>query len=155
MSISDIIIVMKDGEIQQIGQPQKVYDAPANLFVAKFLGTPPINTFAGAIKSGRLYIGDSPVLDIHDIPDQEVTVGIRPEGFIPSPQGAFVCGLERVEVMGRDISVISTHTACENSLIRSIVSAENQVDLASAEVRFDLKPGKVFVFHKETEERIY
>ena len=155
MSISDIIIVMKDGEIQQIGQPQKVYDAPSNLFVAKFLGTPPINTFAGAIKSGRLYIGDAPVLDMQDIPNQDVTVGIRPEGFIPSPQGALVCGLDRVEVMGRDISVVSTHTACENSLIRSIVSAENQVDLASAEVRFDLKPNKVFVFHRETEERIY
>lgn len=155
MSICDIIIVMKDGEIQQIGQPQEVYDTPANLFVAKFLGNPPINTFAGSVKSNRLYIGDSPVLDIQDIPDQEVTVGIRPEGFIPSPQGALVCGLDRVEVMGRDISVVSTHTACENSLIRSIVSAENQVDLASAEVRFDLKRGKVFLFHRETEERIY
>ena len=154
MSISDIIIVMKDGEIQQIGQPQKVYDAPANLFVAKFLGTPPINTFAGTVKSGRLYIGDAPVLDMHDIPDQDVIVGIRPEGFIPSAQGALVCGLDRVEVMGRDISVVSTHAACETSLIRSIVSAENQVDLTSAEVRFDLKPNKVFVFHRETEERI-
>ena len=154
MSISDIIVVMKDGLIQQIGKPQEVYDAPVNLFVAKFLGTPPINVFAGVVRGGKLYIGDAAVLEMKDIPDQEVTVGIRPEGFIPTPQGAFACGLDRVEVMGRDISVVSTHPACESPVIRAIVSAENQIDLASSEVRFDLKPNKVFVFRKETEERI-
>ena len=47
MSISDEIVVMRDGVIQQIGKPQDVYDAPANLFVAKFLGNPQINVFEG------------------------------------------------------------------------------------------------------------
>ena len=56
MSISDIIVVMKLGEIQQIGEPQYVYDEPANLFVAKFLGNPAINTFEGEIKDGKLYV---------------------------------------------------------------------------------------------------
>ena len=42
MSISDMIVVMKDGIVQQIGKPQDVYDSPVNLFVARFLGTPPI-----------------------------------------------------------------------------------------------------------------
>lgn len=45
LSISDLIVVMKEGILQQIGKPQEVYDQPANLFVAKFLGTPPINVF--------------------------------------------------------------------------------------------------------------
>jgi multiple sugar transport system ATP-binding protein len=56
MSISDIIVVMKLGVIQQIGEPQYVYDEPANLFVAKFLGSPAINTFEGEIKDGKLYV---------------------------------------------------------------------------------------------------
>ena len=154
MSISDVIIVMKDGEIQQIGKPQEVYDAPRNLFVAKFLGTPPINTFSGSVRDGKLYIGENAVLEQKGIPDQDVTVGIRPEGFLPSPQGALVCGLDRVEVMGRDVSVVCTHPACQNPVIRAIVSAENQTDPDAAEVRFDLKPGKVFLFHHKTEERI-
>ena len=47
MSISDMIVVMKLGVVQQIGKPQEVYDDPTNLFVAKFLGTPPINVFDG------------------------------------------------------------------------------------------------------------
>lgn len=155
MSISDMIVLMKDGVIQQIGEPQKVYDDPHNLFVAQFLGNPPINIFSGSVKDGKLYIGESAVLDLKDIPDQEVTVGVRPEGFILKEDGALACKLGGVEVMGRDISVVFTHQASDSQAIRAIVSAESQVNLASAQVRFDLKPGKVFVFNKETEERIY
>ena len=56
MSISDTIVVMKLGVIQQIDEPQKVYEEPANLFVAKFLGSPAINVFDGEIKGGKLYL---------------------------------------------------------------------------------------------------
>ena len=58
MSISDMIVVMKDGVLQQIGKPQDVYDDPINLFVAKFLGTPPINVFDGEVRGGKLYVGN-------------------------------------------------------------------------------------------------
>ncbi len=56
MSISDVIVVMNFGVIQQIDEPQKVYDEPINLFVAKFLGSPAINIFDGEIKGGKLYV---------------------------------------------------------------------------------------------------
>ena len=56
MSISDTIVVMKDGVVQQIGEPQYVYDEPQNLFVAKFLGSPAINIFDGEIKNGVLFV---------------------------------------------------------------------------------------------------
>ena len=56
MSISDQIVVMKDGSVQQTGRPQDVYDDPANLFVTKFLGTPPINVFSGRVSGGRLLL---------------------------------------------------------------------------------------------------
>ena len=55
MSISDIIVVMKQGTVQQIDKPQTVYDDPINLFVAKFLGTPAINVFHGEAKEQKLY----------------------------------------------------------------------------------------------------
>ena len=154
MSISDMIVVMKDGVVQQIGKPQEVYDEPINLFVARFLGTPPINTFSGTIKQGKLYIGEDAVLEVQGVADQEVYVGIRPEGFILKEDGAFCCQLTGVEVMGRDISVVSAHPASHNPVVRSIISAENRVNTASKTVRFDLKPNKVFIFSKTTEERI-
>ena len=154
MSISDLIVVMKDGVVQQIGTPQAVYDSPVNLFVAKFLGTPPINVFDGEVKDGHLYIGEEAVLAVPGVANQSVTAAIRPEGFTLSETGALSCDLSRVEVMGRDISVVSTHPKSQNVTIRSIISAENAVNTASQKVRFDLKPNKVFLFHKETGARI-
>ncbi|MBR4081586.1 MAG: ABC transporter ATP-binding protein [Clostridia bacterium] len=154
MSISDMIVVMKLGVVQQIGKPQDVYDSPANLFVAKFLGTPPINVFSGRVTGGKLFIGEDAVLDVPGVADQEVTVGIRPEGFILDEQGAMVCHPTNVEVMGRDVSVVSTHEASLNPLVRSIINADNKVDVSTGVVRYTLKPHKVFLFNKETEERI-
>ena len=154
MSISDMIVVMKDGILQQKGQPQAVYDDPVNLFVAKFLGTPPINVFDGKIQNGRLYIGDSPVLSFNAA-DGEVKVGIRPEGFVLDEGGALECTLSGVEVMGRDVTVISRHEKCENENIRAIISAENVVDTSKNTVRFSLKPSKVHVFCPESGLRIY
>ena len=154
MSISDLIVVMKDGVVQQIGKPQAVYDSPVNLFVAKFLGTPPINVFDGEVKDGHLYIGEEAVLAVPGVANQSVTAAIRPEGFTLSETGALSCDLSRVEVMGRDISVVSTHPKSQNVTIRSIISAENAVNTASQKVRFDLKPNKVFLFQKESGTRI-
>lgn len=157
MSISDQIVVMKDGKLQQIGKPQNVYDSPENLFVAKFLGTPAINVFEGKVKDGCLYIGEENVLRLLGIPknDKEVYVGIRPEGFILNQEGDFTLKLVNVEVMGRDTSVVSTHKNSLNPTIRSIISAEDWVNTSTDIVRFSLKPNKVFLFDKETEERIY
>ena len=154
MSISDLIIVMKDGVVHQIGRPQEVYDDPANLFVAQFLGTPQINVFSGRVGNGRLYIGDEAVLDVPEREDQEVWVGIRPEGFIPDENGPFTCDMDRVEVMGRDVSVISTHPQMTGSCIRSIVSSENRFAPDQKKVRVRLKPYKVFLFDRESEERV-
>ncbi len=155
MSISDMIVVMKDGYVQQIGKPQDVYDDPVNLFVAKFLGTPPINVFEGKVKGGRIYIGDDAVGNAPKVPDQEVWIGIRPEGFIPAEDGPLCCKLVRVEVMGRDVSIVSTNPNSVNVAIRSIISSDLKIDAAREEVRFAVKPHKLDIFNKETEERIH
>ncbi|MCQ2082274.1 MAG: ABC transporter ATP-binding protein [Lachnospiraceae bacterium] len=154
MSISDIIVVMKDGMVQQIGKPQEVYDNPVNLFVAKFLGTPPINVFEGEVKENKLFINNEAVLDIKNVDNRKVFVAIRPEGFIPSSSGALTCNLGRLEVMGRDVSIVSTHPSSLNDTIRSIVNSESIVSENLKEVKFDLKPNKVYIFDHDTEERI-
>ena len=155
MSISDIIVVMKLGVVQQIGKPQDIYDDPINLFVAKFLGTPPINVFNGRIENGVLYIGEDAALKVEGVEDQAVTVGVRPEGFVPDADGALTCSLNNIEVMGRDVSVVSTHPASINPIVRSIINTDNKIDATAGVIKYNLKPHKVFIFNKETEERIY
>lgn len=154
MSISDLIVVMKKGVVQQIDAPQNVYDNPINLFVSKFLGTPPINVLAGQIKKGALYIGKDKIMNFK-APDQEVHVGIRPEGFIVDPKGPLRCHLKNVEVMGRDSSVVSSHDAAETPIIRSIIDSDIKIEPVDGFVSFSVKPNKIFVFEKETEKRIY
>ncbi len=154
MSISDLIVVMKEGVIQQIDRPQKVYDDPANLFVAKFLGTPPINVFEGRVEKGALYLGEDRILSVSGVADQPVWVGLRPEGFVPREDGALRCSLKAVEVMGRDTSVVLGHPAAVSDPLRAIISSDHTVAPGTKELRFDLKPNKVFLFHKETELRI-
>ena len=153
MSISDEIVVMKDGVVQQIGRPQEVYDSPVNLFVAKFLGTPPIHVFRGEVKNGQLLLGGAAVLAVPGAPEGPVTAAVRPEGFVLDGQGPLACALNGVEVMGRDISVVCRHPDCENAVIRAIISAENTLP-AGGTVRFALKPRKVFLFDADTEQRI-
>ena len=154
MSISDIIIVMKDGRMQQVGRPQEVYDNPVNLFVAKFLGTPPINVFNGYVKNEKLYIGKDELFAVQGVSDREVYVGIRPEGFIPEDNGKLHCKMERIEIMGRDISIVSKNDDSLNPVVRSIITNDRVIDGTKEEVAFNLKPSKVLIFDKETEERI-
>lgn len=92
MTLGDRIVVMKDGEVQQIGTPQEVFETPANLFVAGFIGVPQMNFFdADLVRSGADYavkLGDVTIkvpkdkaanLASHDVQSQTITLGVRPE----------------------------------------------------------------------------
>ena len=154
MSISDLIVVMEAGVVKQIGKPQDVYDYPESLFVAKFLGTPAINLFEGEVKDQKLYIGEKAVLDTKGVPNQKVTVGIRPEGFTLDEDGPFTVDLHRIEVMGRDTSVVSSHQDALTDPVRCIIPSDAGIDDTKKTVNFSLKPHKTHIFSKETEERI-
>ena len=153
MSICDLMVVMKAGVVHQIGRPQDIYDDPKNLFVAQFLGTPPINVFNGKVENGKVMINGDDVFDAPGVPDQEVYLAVRPEGFIPNGS-RFRYMRERREIMGRDVSIIFTHENALNPNNRAIVSAEENIPEQPGEAFFDLKPAKTFLFSRETEERI-
>ena len=156
MSISDKIVVMKLGEMQQMGAPQEVYNSPANLFVAQFLGTPPINVFKGCVKGEKIYVGEDLVGEAKGIEDKDVHVAIRPEGFVLAKAGdknVLHAECEMIQVMGRDISVVAKNASCTKPTFKAIISADDQV--GAGPVALKVKPHKIFIFDFETEERIY
>ena len=160
MSISDEIVVMKLGEMQQIDAPQNVYNNPANLFVAMFLGTPPINVFKGRIGSGQVKIGDDVVYENKKdkalAEEKEVYVAIRPEGFSmgkPKEGQGLHCDVEMIQVLGRDISIVAKNENCTKPTFKVIISAEDQT--AETKLCLAVKKNKMFVFDEETEQRIY
>ncbi len=153
MSISDLMVVMKNGILQQIDKPQMIYDNPKNLFVAKFLGTPAINVFSGKIQDHQLYIGNDALMRVN-LEDREVMVGIRPEGFEKVDDGEFHCKLTRVEKLGRDTSVIGEHEGMQGDYIRMIIPSETNIDTTKDTISFHIKPNKLFLFDVEKEDRI-
>ena len=156
MSISDQILVMKQGVEQQIDKPQNVYDNPKNLFVAQFLGTPQINVFRGEVKNEKIFIGSSMIGDAKDVKNQEVFVAIRPEGFtvgdLSSDEG-LRCQINQIQVLGRDISILAKNENALDGTLRAIISNESAT--LNGEVNLKVKPNKCFIFDNETQERIY
>ena len=115
MTLGDRIVVMKDGFIQQVGTPQQVFDHPANLFVAGFIGTPQMNFFDGSLvkHDGRYFIETDGLsvelsedkqqrLVAKDVAEQQVTVGVRPEHVIIGQSG-IPAKVDVSEMMGSSV----------------------------------------------------
>ncbi len=160
MSISDRIVVMKLGIKMQEDAPQTVYNDPHNLFVAKFLGTPPINVFEGYTKDGSLYIGEEKILTDKKAlaEDKKVFVGIRPEGFladehVKEEDKVFSIDVKQIVTMGRDMSLVAGHGKFLGEDIKVIVDSDIKAHVGV--MKFAIRPNKIFVFDGETEERIY
>ena len=119
MTMGDRIAVMNDGRLEQVGTPQEVYDHPANLFVAGFIGSPAMNFFSGHLESDSIKtpMGAIPLddqlrrrLESHGSGTRAVIIGIRPEDFEDAqfaPEGhvgwTFEAPIELTESMGSEI----------------------------------------------------
>ena len=165
MSICDDIVVMKLGVQMQRDHPQAVYNSPNCLFVAKFLGTPPINVFDGYIKGGKVYIGEEAILEHKNLKEykdgHKVHIGVRPEGFlagadVPAKQKVLTLNVEQIQTMGRDVALVckSDYHTDEND-IKVIIDSLIKVDLGTN--KFGIKEQKTFVFDAEDKNnpRIY
>ena len=158
MSISDYIVVMKLGVLQQMDKPQNVYNNPANLFVAQFLGTPPINVFKGRLEGNKVMIGEDCVYEAKsDFGNKDVYIGIRPEGFnvaSDKEKNVLHADMDMVQILGRDVSIVAKNAACTKPTFKVIIAAE-EAENQPAKLSLKVKPSKLFVFDGQTEERIY
>lgn len=158
MSICDEIVVMKDGKKMQVDHPQEVYKDPKNLFVAKFLGNPPIDVFKGNITNGDLFIGQEKIAHSDKaVKDGMVYVGIRPEGFlmgdsIKEEDKVITLNCTEILTMGRDLTLICKHPYFEGERIKIIIDSD--LNPKVGDIKFALRSTKVFVFDGETSERI-
>jgi sn-glycerol 3-phosphate transport system ATP-binding protein len=109
MTLGDRVAVLSNGVLQQLGAPQDVYDHPTNLFVAGFIGSPPMNLLRATAREGTVTAGDLS-LRIPGVPDGEVVLGLRPEHLRPAtdgrPQMEFL--VDVVEPLGDGVIVHGT-----------------------------------------------
>ncbi|NLG81645.1 MAG: ABC transporter ATP-binding protein [Bacilli bacterium] len=140
MSISDEIIVMNKGVLQQKGAPQYVYTNPVNLFVSKFLGNPPINIFEGRISNGEILV-DNVCIGTTKFKDQDVIIGVRPEDFRVDETG-FRVKVDEIDCIGRDTTL---HFTLGGKHTRALIPSESV--LGNPEyVHISVKPDKIHLF---------
>jgi multiple sugar transport system ATP-binding protein len=163
--MADRIVVMKDGYIQQIGTPYELYFNPVNMFVAGFIGEPPMNFIETTIRNGRLdlkenkidlgAVADQSVLDQYD--GQKVIFGFRPEAIKVVTGGETVskayhvhCFTNLVELLGDNTNVYVNFDGV-NSILK--VDPHQSPDVGS-DFEFAIPFDSVYLFDKNTEKRI-
>ncbi len=154
MSISDKIVLMKDGVLQQKDDPQNLYDEPANCFVADFLGNPPINKTYGVVKDGKIVLDGDCIIELDGVSKiaegTEVTLSMRAESIVVDENGNIPATVDTKYVIGKEVLA---YLNLGNYHVRAYVPAE--IELAHGEqVKVSLKKTGVFVFNKETGERL-
>ena len=150
MNICDEIAIMREGRLQQTGKPQEVYDRPCNLFVAKFLGSFPINVLNGRVKNNELYIGNTAIRHV-EIPDGDYSVGIRPENIVQSVEGDFKLRVVSDERHG-GVELISGETD-DGQRLSAVRNLALPLSVGAAEC-FSIKKDGVIVFDSD-ERRIF
>jgi multiple sugar transport system ATP-binding protein len=152
MSMADTIAVMNQGVIEQLGSPQTIYDRPASVFVAEFIGSPPMNfiAFRGRISPGdrAVALGEARVAvpEAHEgTPDAELILGVRPEHIRLSDSAAFRAAVLDAEYLGT--TQIVTLTTREGATLKARIGAEVGVQPGD-HVGLDFRPEKLSVFER-------
>jgi multiple sugar transport system ATP-binding protein len=163
MTMGDRIAILDQGVLQQVGAPQEVYARPANLFVARFIGNPPMNTVAGdvnrldgtvgvRIPGGALAL--PPVLAdaVQRRGAEQVVVGVRPEDLTLLEGGPIRATVSVIESLGHERHVICRLEDGQLVIVRQAASAAPPAEASQIGIAAD--PGHLHVFDAATEERV-
>ena len=155
MSISDHIVLMKDGFLQQVARPQYLYDQPANCFVADFLGNPPINKTYGVVSNGKIILDGGCEVELDaakSLPEgKKVTLSMRAEAIVidedlKNTEGTVI----ETYVMGKEVLA---YVELGDYKVRAYIPAEKSFGKGQ-KVTVGLKKRGVFVFDAETGARL-
>ena len=159
MTLADRIVVMKDGYIQQTGTPYQLYFEPENVFVAGFIGEPPMNFLRGTVQEGTIRFGDQKIdlseklRDIGKWEGKEIVFGFRPEhAKLGSHENAYqvTCNVELTEMLGDNTNVYIT-AGKEQAILKVDSHDTPETD---REITFSIPYENVYLFDGETEKVI-
>ncbi len=148
MSITDLIVLMKWGVVQQVGPAHEIYMNPHNDFVASFMGNPPITYVDVTAKDGAVTLPGGAVLPVPGCPEGTLRMGIRPEAWTPGK--TIGVRLDHVEMRGQDQIVDFT---LDGTRITATLDAEYEA-AAGKEMFLDIRPTRCYFFDPETGKRL-
>ena len=148
MSITDLIVLMKWGVVQQVGPAHEIYMNPHNDFVSSFMGNPPITYVNVTAKDGAVTLPGGAVLPVPGYPEGTLRMGIRPEAWTPGK--TIGVRLDHVEMRGQDQIVDFT---LGGTRITATLDAEYEA-AAGKEMFLDIRPTRCYFFDPETGKRL-
>ncbi|MBB5723696.1 sn-glycerol 3-phosphate transport system ATP-binding protein [Loktanella ponticola] len=151
MTMADRMIVMNAGRAEQIGTPLEVYERPATLFAAQFIGSPSMNVLDGEINASGLTIGDAQV-PTHTKHTGKVTVGIRPEHIIADPNGPLSMTVQMGEPLGANTLLHGRITGRRDAFTISLPGVHHAT--SGDVVRFGIDPNHLHFFDPISEMRL-
>ena len=169
MTLGDRIVIMRDGDVQQIGTPQQVFDHPVNLFVAGFIGMPQMNLFDGElifrdgkyavrVDGAEITLSEDKQKNLADrnIKPQKVVVGARPEHItLDEKAGSMIEGVVDVtEMMGSSVHLHVNVNGKDCIIIAPRLELDEGGLAVGSTVRFTFAPNAVHVFDPETEKNL-
>jgi multiple sugar transport system ATP-binding protein len=161
MTMADRIVVMRDGHIAQIGAPLELYDRPANVFVAGFIGSPAMNLLPGVVRKGAGGVPNGVIVDVDGAalpaPDRpglndgrKVVFGIRPEHLSLTESGGFPAQVVVIEPTGSETHVVLRLGGREITA----VFRERHAFTPGQEVRLLPQPDLIHIFDADSGERL-
>ena len=144
MTLADRVAILEGGVLQQLGTPKAIYDDPANLFVARFIGSPPMNLLEGRLERGRFHHREGVVPVDSDASVPEATLGIRPEdcALVAPGTGTLDATLYATELLGDHI--LATVAVGEDML--TVKTAKDFEGALDAPIGVRLEPGGIYLF---------
>ena len=154
MTLADRVAVMNEGVIEQLGAPKEIYNDPQTLFVAGFIGSPPMNLVSGSVANGVFTGSDIRLEGLGSVSADDVVLGVRPEDLevVPAdePTANIVKPMYAFELTGES-SLIAIQAGKVLFHVRADKDFEGDMD---QEVGVRIGPDKVFLFDAQTEQRI-
>ncbi|MFP3901554.1 MAG: ABC transporter ATP-binding protein [Acidimicrobiia bacterium] len=159
MTMADRTAILSEGRLQQVGTPQEVYERPANVFVAQFIGTPPMNTLPATVAGGNgeaaVVAGDSrfplpPGLSSRLDAGRPVILGVRPEHLEISSEGTIALDVRAVEWLGHECLVFGSVEGAP-VVVRQVGMSPKE---AGSAARLAVDPANVHLFDPGTTERL-
>jgi multiple sugar transport system ATP-binding protein len=156
MQMGDKIVVMNDAVVEQFGTPQDIYDKPASMFVANFIGSPPMNflPFEGAVAEGASEVemagGSFAIPRLHQAANGKLVLGVRPEHITFSEAGSYRGKVLATEYLGTT-QIITLETAQGDLKVRS---SSEQVATVGETVGLNLRPESLTIFDRTSERAL-
>jgi multiple sugar transport system ATP-binding protein len=157
MTLADRVVVMREGRVEQVGTPLEIYDDPANVFVAEFMGAPAMNLLPARIEGGQAVLRDGTALALPEALRRDadegraILYGIRPQDLVPSDAGGLSCAVDVVEPTGSETLI---HASLGQGQALCAATGERVALAPGASIRLAPRPGRACVFDAASGARL-